>query len=170
LAVSPRARPSRRRVMAVSVLLVLLAGLGLGEATGVTNVRGTVGRLFSGEGTLVIGADAPSARRSAAPRPNSKLGKPWPVPSPGDRAKQAAPADALKREAIPPELLKKAGAGDPNRAPPQLVAILGQDQHQGQPNPSCALYALAISPDGKLLASGGSDQIVRLCDLDTAPA
>src|SRR5262249_30001558 len=37
----------------------LLAGLGVGEATGVTNVRGTVIRLFSPEGTLVIELDDP---------------------------------------------------------------------------------------------------------------
>jgi hypothetical protein len=166
-AVSPPACPRRRGVLAAAVLGVLLAGLGLGEATGVTQVRGTVIRLFSGDGTRVIEGNDPSERGGTAPRPASKRGKPWPVPSPEDLANQPAPADALKREAIPAELLKKAGAGDPNRAPPQLVAILGQDQHQGQPNPPCVLYALAISPDGKTLASGGLDKIVRLWDLET---
>src|SRR5262249_28295382 len=41
------------------VLLALLAGLGLSEATGLTNVRGTVIRLFSPEGTLVVEVDDP---------------------------------------------------------------------------------------------------------------
>jgi serine/threonine protein kinase/uncharacterized membrane protein len=52
-------RPRRRWVAAAAVLLVLLAGLGLTEATGVTNVRGTVIRLFSPDGTLVVEVDDP---------------------------------------------------------------------------------------------------------------
>jgi serine/threonine protein kinase len=46
-------------VMVAAVLLPLFAGLGLGEATGVTNVRGLVIRLFDSEGTLVIEVDDP---------------------------------------------------------------------------------------------------------------
>jgi hypothetical protein len=41
------------------VLFLLLAGLGLSEATGVTNVQGTVIRFFSPEGTLVVEVDDP---------------------------------------------------------------------------------------------------------------
>jgi hypothetical protein len=52
-------RPRRRWFLAAAVLLALLAGLGLSEATGITNVRGTVIRLFSPEGTLVVEADDP---------------------------------------------------------------------------------------------------------------
>jgi hypothetical protein len=56
----PARRPRRRRMMAAAALLALLAGLALSEATGVTNVvRGTVIRLFSGEGTLVVEVDDP---------------------------------------------------------------------------------------------------------------
>jgi serine/threonine protein kinase len=55
---APRRRLRRLAVIA-STLLVLSAGLGLSEATGVTNVRGTVIRLFSGEGTLVVEVDDP---------------------------------------------------------------------------------------------------------------
>ncbi len=51
--------PRRLAAAAAVVLLALLAGLGLGEATGVTNVKGTVIRLFSGEGTLVVEVDDP---------------------------------------------------------------------------------------------------------------
>jgi serine/threonine protein kinase len=49
----------RRWLWAAAALLVLLAGLGLGEATGVTDVRGTVIRLLSPEGTLVVEVDDP---------------------------------------------------------------------------------------------------------------
>ena len=38
---------------------MLLGGLGFTEATGVTDVRGTVIRLFSPEGTLVVEVDDP---------------------------------------------------------------------------------------------------------------
>jgi Leucine-rich repeat (LRR) protein len=41
-------------------VVLLLAGLGLGEATGVTDVRGTVIRLFSPEGTLAVEVDDPA--------------------------------------------------------------------------------------------------------------
>jgi hypothetical protein len=40
-------------------VVLLVVGLGLGEATGVTDVRGTVIRLFSPEGTLVVEVDDP---------------------------------------------------------------------------------------------------------------
>src|SRR5262249_34140505 len=53
-------RPTRRPwLWAAAALVLLVAGLGLGEATGVTNVRGTVIRLFSPEGTLVVEVDDP---------------------------------------------------------------------------------------------------------------
>jgi serine/threonine protein kinase len=54
----PRAR--RRWLIAAAVLLLLLAGWGLTEAAGVTDVRGTVIRLFSPEGTLVVEVDDPA--------------------------------------------------------------------------------------------------------------
>ena len=54
----PRFR-SRRWAAAAAVLLTLLGGFGITEATGVTNVRGTVIRLFSPEGTLVVEVDDP---------------------------------------------------------------------------------------------------------------
>jgi hypothetical protein len=55
----PPRRPRRLRMMAAAALLALLAGLALSEATGLTNVRGTIIRLFSGQGTLVVEVDDP---------------------------------------------------------------------------------------------------------------
>jgi eukaryotic-like serine/threonine-protein kinase len=49
-----------RRWLWAGAAVVLLAGLGFGEATGVTDVRGTVIRLLSPEGTLVVEVDDPS--------------------------------------------------------------------------------------------------------------
>ncbi len=54
----PRFR-TRPWEVAAAALLMLLAGLGFTEATGVTDFRGTVIRLFSPEGTLVVEVDDP---------------------------------------------------------------------------------------------------------------
>ena len=56
-AAAPRPRARRRWVTAAIVLLAAAAGLGLCEATGITNVGGTVMRLFSPEGRPVTKAD-----------------------------------------------------------------------------------------------------------------
>ncbi|HKB40334.1 MAG TPA: serine/threonine-protein kinase, partial [Gemmataceae bacterium] len=54
------ARPTRRRwLWAAAALVLVCAGLALGEATGVTDMHGTVIRLFSPEGTLVVAVDDP---------------------------------------------------------------------------------------------------------------
>jgi serine/threonine protein kinase len=52
-------RSTRRWPWAVAAGMLLAVGLSLGEATGVTNVRGTVIRLLSPEGTLVVEVDDP---------------------------------------------------------------------------------------------------------------
>jgi serine/threonine protein kinase len=49
----------RRWLMAVAASLLLFAGFGLTEATGFTTVSGTVIRLFSPDGTLVVEVDDP---------------------------------------------------------------------------------------------------------------
>ncbi len=54
-----QAGPTRPWLWAAAALVLLFAGLVLGEATGVTDVRGTVIRLFSPDGTLVVEVDDP---------------------------------------------------------------------------------------------------------------
>src|SRR5262249_19137785 len=49
----------RKLVWAAAALVVAVAGLGVGEATGVTDVHGAVIRLFSPDGTLVVEGDDP---------------------------------------------------------------------------------------------------------------
>ena len=67
---SPPARSqlSRRQhrpwAIAAAMVLMLVAGLGITEATGVTSIGSTVIRLFSPEGTLVIEVDDPATEVS----------------------------------------------------------------------------------------------------------
>src|SRR5262249_19738833 len=55
-------RAPRGWLWVAGAMVLLCAGLALGEATGVTNVRGTVVRLFAPEGTLVVEVDDPGVR------------------------------------------------------------------------------------------------------------
>src|SRR5262249_38002134 len=77
-------------------------------------------------------------------------------------------ADALKREDIPEQLLKKAVGGDKDRALAELVAIFGDDRH-ARGAEGCQLYAVAFSPDGKMLAFGGAGNAVRPIDREGNP-
>jgi hypothetical protein len=55
--------PSRRRwVASAAVLVAMLTVLGTTEATGVTNVRATVIRVFTPDGTLVVETDDPAVK------------------------------------------------------------------------------------------------------------
>jgi WD40 repeat protein/serine/threonine protein kinase len=69
-------------------------------------------------------------------------------PAPEQQARDDNPLDRCKREDIPLGLLALAGGGNPDLAPPELVAILG-GRFQLPPGRTSWM---AASPDGKLLA------------------
>jgi hypothetical protein len=75
-------------------------------------------------------------------------------------APPSAALEALRRDQIPPEALRMAGDGDPNKAPASLVAVLGE----AHPIHSQEVLGLAYSPDGRWLASGSVDRTVMLRD------
>jgi serine/threonine protein kinase/WD40 repeat protein len=77
-------------------------------------------------------------------------------------AAKPCPADSLKRDDIPLELLKAAGGGDAAQAPRELVAIIRLPDAE-------LVNVAAVSPDGKWLALGSATtRRISVLDLATA--
>jgi WD40 repeat protein/serine/threonine protein kinase len=127
---------------------------------------------FSPEGRyLVVGLDngliailrVPVSPPEPQPAPVAKL------PAPADLAQRPAAADALKRVDITEKLLQMAGRGDRDKAPPELVAVFGENRHTAGDRQN-QLSTVAISPDGKTLAFGGIGPVIRRIELATGTA
>jgi WD40 repeat protein len=185
----------RRWVIAAAVLLVLAGGVALGEATGVTRLVPIVIRILMPEGTLLVETDDPAVKvtvegdgglviTGAGPqevrlRPGSyrfratKDGVPIKddivlitrnqkevvkvsVEGGAHKAAPPGPLDRLDPGAIPPE----------ERFPWQsaeLVAVLGEHRRRHWDG----VMSVAWSADGKWIASGGIDQVIRVWDAET---
>jgi WD40 repeat protein/serine/threonine protein kinase len=188
--------PSRRRwVLAAAALLLLAGGMGVSEATGVTRVAATVIRILTPEGTLLVETDDPAVKvtvegdggiaiTGAGPqevrlRPGSyrfratKDGVPIKddivtitrnqkevvrvsVEGSPHKAAPPGPLDRLDPAAIP-------AAERFDWQPKELVAVLGKHR-QRQWGP---VNSVAWSADGKRIASGGGDQVVRVWEAET---
>jgi WD40 repeat protein len=164
------ARPERRKrwAVAAAALVAVVAALGTAEATGVTNVRATVIRIFTPEGTLVVETDDPGVK----------------VTVEGD-------GDLVITGAGPQEVRLKAGSyrlratkdGKPVKLDRDLVTISRGDKQvvkvrvEGRAVPAAGdvrfeahrgyVVSVAMSPDGRRVAYGGQDSTVWLCDVAT---
>jgi WD40 repeat protein len=86
--------------------------------------------------------------------------RPWQRPTP-ESPRQARPRGepiTLHRGDIPPQLLALAGGGDPERAPPELAAVLG-DWHFLLPHVGGTAW-MDQSPDGRILAVPLDEDVV----------
>jgi WD40 repeat protein len=121
------------------VLMAVLAVLGAVSFNGGLFRRGEENQAAPGSGRVEV--DQP-------PRPLT----------PEELAKLPSPLDGRKRDDIPRGLLALAGGGDPAQAPPELVAVLG-DNRFVLPGDGLASW-MAPSPDGKLLAVPRGSNVV----------
>ena len=142
------------------------------EAAGVGALRGPAPAPPAGvagcragpvRGGLDGGGPPPFAPR-AAPRDNAAPPAPLTLPDPVELAGRPSTADALDRANLSRAALAWAGDGDPTKAPPELVAVLGGARFR-LPEPA---YSVALSPDGKVVAASSGSNIVLFDAADGA--
>ena len=171
-------RHNRRWVVAAAVLLLALGGFSLTEATGVTNINGTVVRIFTPEGTLVVETDDPGVKvtiegdggiviTGAGPqevrlKPGSyrvqatKDGKPARV----DRDLVTVTRNGRQVVRISREIAPNMANAAPKKQ------LLGPREVR-RFEVDAQVYCLAISPDGRYMVSGGEDKSLHLWDVET---
>jgi WD40 repeat protein/serine/threonine protein kinase len=148
----PVSRRTRGRWWLAAALLVAMPALVVlaGVIIVIRHKDGRETRIEPADGSKVI--LEPSGKVTVDPSGGKRQpsAPPRPAASPG-----ASAFDALQRKAIPAYELAVAGGGDPERAPKELVAVLGESRfHHGRD-----VLDLVWSPDGKRLFSGGSDRV-----------
>jgi WD40 repeat protein len=138
------ARPRKRLLIAVALGLV-----------GLIAVAGIVLRIQAERGEVVVQSGGGTAAVTAGPK-GVAAGGPVRIPTAEELAWRPNAADRLKHEDVPEVARAYVGGGDPKKAPPELVAVLGNARFrcpQGAGRP-------AFSLDGKLVAVPGKDRVV----------
>ncbi len=141
------ARKRRRLAAIVACLALLLAGV----------LAAIVLWPRSDRGDVVAQKDQPREPKGAV------MPEPISIPDAAELAKRPNAADALKHEDVPEIARAYLGGGDPKKAPPELVAVLGEVRFRcpGEFGP------IAYSPDGKLLAVAGREGSTWIYDAST---
>src|SRR5262249_30246266 len=158
-----RKRAPRSWLWAAAALVVVCAGLGMSEATGVTNVRGTVIRLFSPEGTLVVEVEDPGVSVAV------------------DGGDVVITGAGAKEIGLRPGQYKVEASKDGKVVRQELVTVTRNGRQvvrvSKEAEPLTAKFTkslrghtqavnnVAYSPDGRLLASGDQAGEVRVWDM-----
>jgi WD40 repeat protein/serine/threonine protein kinase len=95
-----------------------------------------------------------SVERQAQARKEGEKEDPSPVEPGGALEQVKVPADALRRTDIPAPVLSYVGGGDPTRAPPDLVAVLGDVRFRLNGKS----HYPAFSPDGTTIAAESENE------------
>jgi WD40 repeat protein len=165
-------RAPRKLVWAAAALVLVFVGLGLSEATGVTDVRGTVIRLLSPEGTLVVEVDDPgvSVTVDGGDVVITGAGAKEIRLKPGQYKVEASKDGKVVQQELvtvsrngrqivrisTESRTQRSGASGSLPAAKLKKSLLGHTQ---------AVISVAYSPDGRLLASGDEAGEVRVWDM-----
>jgi WD40 repeat protein/serine/threonine protein kinase len=164
----------RRGLIAAAVLLLLLGGLGVTEATGVTKVVPLVIHIVRGDGSLVVQVDDPQVRVSVEGDGGIVITGAGPQEirlRPGSYRLRASKDGKTVREELVTlmrgdrQVVRVSHEGGPqaaagvSEAPPAAVPSRRFEGHTGP------ILCLALSREGRLALSGSVDRTVRLWDV-----
>jgi serine/threonine protein kinase/WD40 repeat protein len=166
-----RAPPRRRWAIAAAVLLLLLGGLSLTEATGVTNLRGTAIRIFTPDGTLVVEVDDPDVKITVEGDGGLVIKGAGPQEirlQPGSyRVEATRDGKPVKQQLVTitrggREVVKVSREA----AAPAVPAARVRLQSTLLENPT-GIWCVRFAPDGKTLAVANDDKTVMIWDVHT---
>ncbi len=174
----PAARTGRRTrwSIAAAAVLCLFGGLGLTEATGVTRLAGTVVRIVTGEGTLIIEIDDPTVQVALDSEELTISGggveqvrlRPGSYKLQATKDGQPIKTDVLTIERgdtkvvtirVEPRPALTAAASVPGTDLPREIRRF--EGHDGE------VWSVAFAPDGRRIVSASGDGSVRVWDAET---
>jgi WD40 repeat protein len=174
LSQGPHGLPSRRWWWAAAGLLLVLGGVGLTEAAGVTNLASTVIRVLTPDGTLVVEVDDPQIKVTIEGDGGLVITGAGPqevrLKAGSYRVLAAKDGKAIKEELVSisrgGKRVVKISVEGPTPAAQVPRVPLGREVRRFIGHKD-AVGAVALSPDGRFALSGSADETVRLWDVET---